>query len=130
MAIFKKTTEKEVAPKAEKKTPTSAKATAGKKAVKKVEKSANLAGVLIRPHITEKAAILAEKNTYVFEVSRGSNKQEIAKAIQAIYGVTPVRVNIINLPSTQVFVRGKMGLKTGVRKALITLRKDDKIEII
>ncbi|MDD5152623.1 MAG: 50S ribosomal protein L23 [Candidatus Pacebacteria bacterium] len=132
MAIFKKTTEKEVAPKAEKKAEKKVKTPAVKvaKLAKKVEKTGDLAGVLVRPHITEKAAILAEKNTYVFEVAKESNKQEIAKAIRAVYGVVPVRVNIINLPSARVFVRGKMGLRTGVRKALVTLKKGDKIEII
>lgn len=128
MAIFKKKTEKEVAPKAkaEKKIKTSA--PKGAKTI--VKKDANLVGILIRPHITEKAAILAEKNTYVFEVAKKSNKVEIARAVQAIYGVAPIRVNIINLPATRVFVRGHMGSKSGVRKALVTLAKGDKIEII
>ncbi|MBI5400896.1 MAG: 50S ribosomal protein L23 [Candidatus Yonathbacteria bacterium] len=85
---------------------------------------------LVRPHITEKAAILAEKGTYVFEVARDTNKIEIAKAISALYKVTPVRVNIVNLPDTRVFVRNKKGVKSGVRKALVTLKKGDKIEIV
>ncbi len=88
------------------------------------------ANVLVRPHITEKAAILAENNTYVFVVAKDTNKIEIAKAIQSIYGVVPVRVNIVNLPDTNVFVRGKRGVKAGVRKALVTLKKGDKIEIV
>ena len=89
-----------------------------------------MVGVLVRPHITEKAAILAEKNTYVFVVARDTNKIEIAKSIQAIYGFVPVRVNIVNLPDTNVFVRGKKGVRAGVRKALVTLKKGDKIEIV
>ncbi|MFZ2303953.1 MAG: 50S ribosomal protein L23 [Minisyncoccia bacterium] len=85
---------------------------------------------LVRPHITEKAAILAEKGTYVFEVAKDTNKIEIAKAIQALYSVTPTRVNIINLPDTRVFVRNRKGVKSGLRKALVTLKKGDKIEIL
>ena len=85
---------------------------------------------IVRPHITEKAAILAEKGTYVFEVAKTTNKIEIAKAIKALYNVTPVRVNIVNLPATRVFVRGKNGVKAGVRKALVTLKEGDKIEIV
>lgn len=115
MAILKKTT-KEATPKA-----------------KKVESGsvrAELLNVLVRPHITEKAALLAEKGTYVFEVAKDTNKIEIAKAVKAIYNVTPVRVNIVNLPNTNVFVRGKKGVKSGVRKALITLKEGDKIEIV
>ncbi len=107
MSIFKKTTEKKVE-----------------------AKLGNRVNALVRPHITEKAAILAEKGTYVFEVARDTNKIEIAKAVATLYGVTPVKVNIINLPRTRVFVRGKVGMKAGVRKALVTLKKGDKIELI
>jgi large subunit ribosomal protein L23 len=88
------------------------------------------AEVLIRPRVTEKAALLAEKNTYVFEVTERSNKMMVAEAVTAIYGVKPVRVNIINLPRTRTLVRGKMGVRAGVRKALVTLGKGDKIELI
>ena len=125
MAIFKKTTEKKAA------APKVAKVAKAPKA-KKVETSklGERVNVLVRPLITEKAAILAEKNTYVFEVARNTNKIEIAKAIQSLYGVKPVRVNIVNLPATRVFVRGKNGMKSGIRKALVTLGKGDKIEIL
>lgn len=112
MAIFKKTTEKKIT-------------------AKKTEGSlGERAHVLVRPHITEKAAILAEKGTYVFVVAQRTNKIEVAKAVATLYGVTPVRVNIVNLPNTNVFVRGKRGVKAGVRKALVTLKKGDKIELI
>ena len=121
MAIFKKTT-KEITKKA-----------VTTKVVKAKKGEVNLVGranVIVRPHITEKAAILAEKGTYVFEVARDTNKIEIAKAIEALYKVTPMRVNIVNLPNTRVFVRGKNGVKSGIRKALVTLKSGDKIEIV
>lgn len=124
MAIFKKTTKEKEA---------TGKVVATKSTKTKNEGSAILganANVLVRPHITEKSAILAEKGTYVFEVARDTNKIEIAKAIKAIYNVTPVRVNIINLPNTRVFVRNRKGVKSGVRKALVTLKSGDKIEIV
>lgn len=125
MAIFKKTT-KEVVKKVS--VPKAAKAVVSKK--KSTVILGERANVIVRPHITEKAAILAEKGTYVFEVARDTNKIEIAKAIKAIYNVTPVRVNIINLPNTRVFVRNRKGVKSGVRKALVTLKSGDKIEIV
>lgn len=116
MAIFTKTTkEKEI------------KALKAKKGESTLGERVN---AIVRPHITEKAAILAEKGTYVFEVAKDTNKIEIAKAIQALYNVTPVRVNIINLPDTRVFVRNRKGVKSGLRKALVTLKKGDKIEIL
>lgn len=113
MAIFKKTTEKKPA-----------------KVSKKSEGTTVRTGALVRPHVTEKAALLAEKNVYVFKVAANTNKIEIAKEVAAVYGVTPVAVNIVNLPDTRVFVRGKKGVKSGVRKALVTLKKGDKIELI
>ncbi len=122
MALFKKTTTKK---KAESK-----KATVKTTTTKAPAKTAVSAHALVRPHITEKSAILAEKNTYVFEVSRDTNKIEIAKAVHAIYGVKPVRVNIVNLPATRVVVRGRAGVTSGVRKALVTLAKGDSIELM
>ncbi|MEK7148418.1 MAG: 50S ribosomal protein L23 [Patescibacteria group bacterium] len=105
-----------------------------KKTTKEAKKGETALGsrvnVLVRPHITEKAAILAEKGTYVFEVAQNTNKIEIARAVAALYNVTPVRVNIVNLPDTRVFVRNKNGVKSGIRKALVTLKKGDKIEIL
>lgn len=98
---------------------------------KKLEtKLGDRVNAIVRPHITEKAAVLAEKGTYVFEVAKDTNKIEIAKAIEALYKVTPVRVNIINLPDTRVFVRNRKGVKSGIRKAMVTLKKGDKIEIL
>ncbi len=119
MSIFKKTTK-----------PSSPKVAVSKK---KIEASPSVikSVVLVRPYIKEKSAILAdEKGTYVFEVAPRANKIEIAKAVTGIYGVTPVRVNIVNLPSTRVFKRGKNGVKAGTRKALVTLKKGEKIELM
>lgn len=121
MALFKKTTKGKSAPRTKTVKTTASKAGAG---------SSYKAEVLVRPHVTEKSAILAEKGTYVFEISPNANKQEVARAVQGIYGVTPQRVNIVNLPRTNVFVRGKHGTKSGVRKALVTLATGDKIEFI
>lgn len=117
MAIFNKTKE-------EKKV---VKATKSKKEGSGLLERVN---VIVRPHITEKAAVLAEKGTYVFEIAKDTNKIEIAKAIASLYKVTPIRVNIVNLPKTNVFLRGRKGVKAGVRKAMVTLKKGEKIEIL
>ncbi|MBI3634056.1 MAG: 50S ribosomal protein L23 [Candidatus Yonathbacteria bacterium] len=119
MSIFKKTTK------------TSSSKTVENK--KKTESSPAVIknAVLVRPYIKEKSAILAdEKGTYVFEIAPRTNKTEVAKAVASIYGVNPVRVNIINLPSARVFKRGKNGVKAGTRKALVTLEKGEKIEFM
>ncbi|MFM2357311.1 MAG: ribosomal subunit protein large subunit ribosomal protein [Candidatus Parcubacteria bacterium] len=85
---------------------------------------------IIRPRITEKATASIEANTYVFEVTKDSNKKSIALAIAQIYKVKPVSVRIARTPAKQVFVRGKAGVKGGVKKAYVTLKKGDKIEFV
>lgn len=120
MSIFKKTTKK-----------SSPKVTGNKKKVESPSSSVIKEVVLIRPYIKEKSAILAdEQGTYSFEVAPRANKIKIAKAVANIYGVTPIRVNIVNLPSVRVFKRGKNGVKAGTRKALVTLKKGEKIELM
>ena len=87
--------------------------------------------VIIRPRITEKASFKSEsENVHVFEVTKKANKKSVAQAIHEMYKVTPVRVNIVNTPKKSVFVRGKRGTKSGIKKAYVYLKKEDKIEVI
>lgn len=82
-----------------------------------------------KPRITEKAGIAGEKNIYTFEVDKTATKGKVKQAIKELYKVTPIKVNIVNLPTKNVFVRGKFGTQSGVKKALVFLKKGDKIEI-
>lgn len=86
--------------------------------------------VLVRPHITEKASVSAERGVFVFEVSPRAGKHDIMTAVQATYGVTPVKVNIVRSPAKAVFAKGKSGMKSGYKKAMVYLKKGDTIEII
>lgn len=87
--------------------------------------------VLLRPRITEKAAIGADKaHVYVFEVSSGATKSAIAASVKAVYKVTPLKVRVANIPDKAVFIRGKKGIKKGGKKAYVQLKKGDKIELI
>ena len=95
-----------------------------------VDFSHDHAAMIVRPRVTEKATVSAEKGAYVFEVSKDSTKAKIAKAVAMMYKVAPVRVNIVRLPAKKVFVRGKWGVKSGVKKAYVYLKNGDKIEII
>lgn len=89
-----------------------------------------VSSVLLRPRITEKASMLAEKNTYVFEIHPHANKKEVAAAITSAYKVTPARVHIVNLPAKKVFSRGKKGMQSGLKKAIVYLKHGDKIEFV
>jgi large subunit ribosomal protein L23 len=85
---------------------------------------------IIRPRITEKSGLLSQIGVYTFEVGRGANKQSIAKAVKALYKVTPVKVAVLNAPAKKVFLRGKKGTVAGFRKALVTLKAGDKIDFV
>ena len=87
--------------------------------------------VLLRPRITEKAALGADKfNVYVFEVTKDATKKSISTSVLNAYKVKPTKVNIVTIPARQVIVRGKKGVKSGGKKAYVYLKKGDKIEII
>ena len=79
------------------------------------------------PRITEKSAIFAEKGVYIFNVDKNANKNEIKKAIKFIYGVTPVRVAITQIANKTVTRRGLVSIKQGGKKAVVYLKKGDKI---
>lgn len=86
--------------------------------------------IILRPHITEKGAVVADHNAYTFEVTQSTNKSEIKKAIKAIYKVEPISVNIVNLPRKNVFSRGKKGMTAGKKKALVFLKNGETIEYV
>jgi large subunit ribosomal protein L23 len=134
MALFKKTEEKKDAKavvKAENKTEKKTKATKAVKADEAKDSSKELVkGVIIAPRVAEKSALLSDKGIYTFVVNRNTTKAKIYKAIKDKYKVEPVKINITNLPDKTVFVRGKFGISRGVKKAIVFLKKGDKIEFI
>ena len=84
-----------------------------------------------RPRLTEKSGLQAENSQiYTFEITPRATKTMVKKAIVEMYKVTPIKVNITKLPSKNVFVRGRKGVKSGVKKAVVYLKKGDKIEFI
>lgn len=91
----------------------------------------NIASVIKKPRITEKAGIKSEsQNVYTFEVTKDATKKTIAKSIQDIYKVTPIKINITKLPAKNVLKRGKKGQEQAIKKALVFLKKGDKIAFI
>ena len=88
------------------------------------------ADVIIRPHVTEKSGLLSQSGVYTFQVSANATKSSVMKAMSALYKVSPIRVAMINNPSKRVFVRGKRGVVAGVRKAMVTVKKGDKIDFV
>lgn len=90
----------------------------------------SVAHAIIRPHITEKSGLLSQSGVYTFVITSTANKDSIGKAIKSLYKVTPVKIALLNNPSKRVFVRGKRGTVSGIRKAVVTVKKGDKIDFV
>lgn len=85
--------------------------------------------IIKRPMITEKGSLLGQDNKYLLRVYKNSSKPEIKKAVKELYNITVKDVNIINIPRKKR-QRGKsQGFKSGFKKAIVTLKQGDKIEL-
>ena len=92
-------------------------------------KKINFLDSIIRPIITEKATILSEQNKTVFKVHNNANKKNIKKNIEKLFKVNVVKINIINSKSKQKIKQGKKSIKSGYKKAIITLKKGQSIDL-
>ena len=81
------------------------------------------------PIITEKATILSEQNKTVFKVHGKANKKSIKKNIEKIFKVNVTKINIINQKTKLKMRQGKKSYKTGYKKAIITLKKGQSIDL-
>lgn len=85
--------------------------------------------IIIAPVITEKTAAQAEQNVYSFKVAASANKIEIKNAIEAAFGVTVVKVNTLNTKAKDKRVGRYTGQTKTYKKAIVTLKDGDKIEL-
>ena len=92
-------------------------------------KKINYLDSIRNPIITEKATILSEQNKTVFKVHEKANKNTIKKNIEKLFKVNVVKVNIINKKSKLKIRQGKKSYKTGYKKAIITLKKGQSIDL-
>lgn len=100
-----------------------------KKETKKTVIETDAYRILVRPLITEKASVMGSQNKYVFVVNTQANKIEIAQAIEDVYGVRPVGVNIIKMKGKFV-TRGRfIGKRKDWKKAIITLPEGESIQV-
>lgn len=113
-----------------KKAPRVKKATAASPRAKASATAAVPASVLLRPHITEKAAQATARNVYTFEVTSSATKTEVSRAVEALYKVTPVKIAMVKIPRKRVYLRRKRGYGTkgGLKKAYVYLKEGDRIE--
>ena len=92
-------------------------------------KKINFIDSIKSPIITEKATILSEQNKTVFKVHQRATKINIKKNIEKIFKVTVLKVNIINQKKKKKMRQGRKIYKTGYKKAIITLKKGQSIDL-
>lgn len=93
---------------------------------------ANVARAILKPRITEKAALLIDQNVYTFEVRMDANKYEVRDAIKALYNVTPTRVHLVKKTPRHFMsrMRGRDTMEHGSKKAYVYLKKGDRIDLV
>ena len=89
----------------------------------------NILDTIISPNITEKATSLSEFNKVVFKVHEAASKNSIKKNIEKIFKVKVIKVNTINLKGKSKIVKNRMAYKSGYKKAIVTLKKGQSIDL-
>ena len=92
-------------------------------------KKFNYLDTIVSPAGTEKATSLSEFNKIVFKVHVGANKKTIKKSIEKIFKVNVIKINTLNLKGKNKMVRGKKTTKPGYKKAIVTLKKGQTIDL-
>ena len=84
---------------------------------------------ILSPMVTEKSTNLSEQNKIVFKVPTAANKVNLKKTIEKIFKVNVTKINIINKQNRTKVTRGKKVKVSGFKKAIITLKKGQNIDL-
>lgn len=85
--------------------------------------------VIRRPVITEKSTMSSESGAVVFEVSIDANKPQIKDAVESLFGVKVKAVNTTVTKGKQKRFRGRLGRRSDVKKAYVTLEEGSAIDV-
>ncbi len=88
--------------------------------------------IIKNPIITEKAGFASHINKYIFKVAKNASSAEIRKAVNDIYKVHVVKINIINIKAKHGYFRGVPNSlkKQGFKKAVVTIKEGETIDVI
>ena len=89
----------------------------------------NLYDKILSPFVTEKTTNLSEQNKIVFKVPTKANKKNLKSNIEKIFKVNVTKINIINKQNRTKLTRGKKVKVSGFKKAIITLKKGQSIDL-
>jgi large subunit ribosomal protein L23 len=84
---------------------------------------------ILSPLVTEKSTNMSEQNKIVFKVPKNSNKKILKTNIEKIFKVNVIKINIINKQNRTKLARGKKVKVSGFKKAIITLKKGQSIDL-
>ena len=84
---------------------------------------------ILSPLVTEKTTILSEQNKIIFKVPAKANKKNLKTNIEKIFKVNVTKINIINKQNRTKFTRGRKVKVSGFKKAIITLKKGQSIDL-
>jgi len=84
---------------------------------------------ILSPFVTEKSTHLSDQNKVIFKVPNKTNKINLKKNIEKIFKVNVTKINIINKQTRKKIVRGKKVKVMGYKKAIITLKKGQNIDL-
>ena len=84
---------------------------------------------ILSPLLTEKSTNLSGENKIVFKVRKSANKRNLKNNIEKIFKVNVTKINIINKKTLIKSTRGKKVKKKGFKKAIITLKKGQSIDL-
>ena len=92
-------------------------------------KKSDIYDKIISPIVTEKSTNLSEHNKIVFKVNTNANKKNLKSNIEKIFKVNVTKINIINKKSKIKITRGRKVKVKGYKKAIITLKKGQNIDL-
>ncbi len=96
----------------------------------KIVATAGIYDILVRPVVSEKSAKLSESNGVVFEIAMSATKADVVRAMQAIYGIKPTKVNIVITKGKVKTFRGRSrGTQRDIKKAYVSLPKDATLDM-
>ena len=85
--------------------------------------------VIVAPVITEKATLASEANQVIFKVNRNATKTEIKAAVEGLFKVKVKAVNTVNVKGKNKLFKGRPGVRSDWKKAIVSLVEGHKIDV-
>ena len=85
--------------------------------------------IIISPIVTEKTNLQSSENKFTFKIKDFATKIDVEKAVKEIFGVDVIKINIVNTKGKTKRFRGRIGKKSNIKKAIVTMKKGQQIDL-